>query len=455
MIKVSVVVPVYNQEKYLERCLDSILGQTLTEIEIILVDDGSTDATPEILSRYQQKDERITILRQQNQYAGVARNNGLKSAQGEYVIFWDSDDYFPEDALEVLYDEITRCDADICVGEAIKMDMSDGTVKENGCINWSRVPEKRPFSKEDIPQFIFNFAIIVPWNKLYKRSFLIDNDLKFSRLRNAEDMYFVMTAFVAAEKITVVDKIVAYYQFRNEGSLSNNFFKDRDTLLNVFLEVKDFLIESGDWENDDIRRSFINKVFVPLVPRILRLDSYEQCKVLYDFDKEEILPAFEIDEFWVEQMYSERNAFELSCMLSCDVNEFLFRQYIYCQKRASYQRDRFLQVKDKLQKAKDKNQKQDEKIANLRKDKENNIQKIQKQREKIEAQNDKIQKKNEKIEKQTDRIQRQSEKIQKQSDRIQRQREKIEKQSEEIQSQKALLDKKLVRAALKIQNLFT
>ena len=129
MIKVSVVVPVYNQEKYLERCLDSILAQTLKEIEIILVDDGSTDATPQILNRYQQQDERITVLHQQNLYAGVARNNGLKSAQGEYVIFWDSDDYFPEDALEALYDEIKKQDADICVGEAVKMDVYTGITR--------------------------------------------------------------------------------------------------------------------------------------------------------------------------------------------------------------------------------------------------------------------------------------------------------------------------------------
>ena len=139
-MKISVIVPVYNQEKHIGRCLDSILGQSLEDIEVILVDDGSTDSTPEILRSYQQKDPRITILQQQNLYAGVARNNGLAAAQGDYAIFWDSDDYFAEDALESLYREIIETDADICVGNATKEDVQTGIVRERCYLNWNMIP---------------------------------------------------------------------------------------------------------------------------------------------------------------------------------------------------------------------------------------------------------------------------------------------------------------------------
>lgn len=462
MVKVSVVVPVYNQEKYIERCIDSILAQSLQEIEVILVDDGSTDSTPDILRRYEQNDERITVLHQQNQYAGVARNNGLKAAQGEYVIFWDSDDYFSLDALESLYNESKKYDADICVGETTKMDMYDGSVKEHCYLNWSRLPDKRPFNVNDFPEYIFNFGINCPWNKIYKRAFVESSKLQFSSLKHANDVYFVMKAFVLAEKITVVDKNIVFYQFRNTGSLSCNSLNNKESILKAFLEVKDFLRESGYWENEKIRQSFVNKAFSSLAARFPMFDNREEFKILYNYQKKEVLPALEIGEACVEQMYSEKNAYELSQMLSCDADEYIFKQYVYYQNKTQQYKDKAFKIKDKLKKVNDKNQRQNEKILNLKQEKENKNEVIKKQREKIETrdnkiqrQTEKIQKQSEKIQRQNEKIQRQSEKIEKQSEKIQRQTEKIEKQSEKISSQKALLETKPVKVALKIHSLYS
>lgn len=434
MVKVSVVVPVYNQEKYLERCMDSILGQTLKEIEVIAVDDGSQDSTPEILSRYQQEDSRVTVLHQQNLYAGIARNNGLQAAHGEYVIFWDSDDYFAEDALEALYDEIKRRDADICVGESTRMDMQTGEVKEKCYLNWDRIPEKRPFSIHDIPQYIFNFGINCTWNKLYKRAFLEQNGLRFSGLKQANDVYFVMAAFVLAGKITVVDSVVAYYQFRNTGSLSGNALHVRENLLQAYLDVKGFLEETGNWENEDIRSSFVNKAFGTMAFRFSMSGNYEEYQELYAYFKEKALPALGIGEADVSRMYSDKNAFELSKLLSCDAGAYAFEQFLFYQKKVSQHRDRISKMRDKLSKADKRNQNLKERVENLKGDMEKRAQKIQRQGERIEKQSEKIQQKNEKIQKQGERI---------------------ERQSEKIQSQQALLDKKLVKAAVKVQNLFS
>lgn len=99
-VKVSVVMPVYNVENYIEECLDSLINQTLKEIEIICVDDGSTDGTLKLLYKYEEADSRVKIIQQQNQYAGVARNNGMKHAVGEYIIFLDSDDFLKKRCLK-------------------------------------------------------------------------------------------------------------------------------------------------------------------------------------------------------------------------------------------------------------------------------------------------------------------------------------------------------------------
>ena len=115
MIKVSVIVAVYNGEEYLEQCMDSICGQTLQDIEIICVDDGSTDSSCDILERYREKDERVQVYHQKNLYAGIARNTGKSHAQGEYLVFWDCDDFFEPEALEKMYEKAKEQDADICV----------------------------------------------------------------------------------------------------------------------------------------------------------------------------------------------------------------------------------------------------------------------------------------------------------------------------------------------------
>ena len=114
-VKVSVIIPVYNVEKYLRECIDSILNQTLHELELICVDDGSTDGSLEILQAYEKKDNRVTVLTQHNQGAGAARNKGLQIAKGEYLSFLDADDFFAPGMLEEAYRKCKSVSADVCV----------------------------------------------------------------------------------------------------------------------------------------------------------------------------------------------------------------------------------------------------------------------------------------------------------------------------------------------------
>ena len=172
-VKVSVVVPVYNTAPYLEQCLDSIVGQSLADIEIICVDDGSTDESPAILESYAAKDLRLKVIHQQNQFAGTARNNGMAAARGEYIMFCDSDDFMAENALELMYEKSKKDEADICVCAGKRYYEQLGlTVDAPGYLEVKRVPEKLPFNRSDNAEHLFSFTTIMMFNKMFRLDFL-------------------------------------------------------------------------------------------------------------------------------------------------------------------------------------------------------------------------------------------------------------------------------------------
>ena len=189
-IKVSVIIPVYNGELYLGQCLDSVCNQTLKEIEIICVDDGSTDSSVSILEKYKEKDDRIQILRQENMFAGAARNTGKKVAKGEYLIFWDCDDFFELNALEEMYNQCKTMDADICVCGGNHYYENRNTLSYfAGYLTETRVPESNLFNRKTNEDYILNFTNEAAWNKMYRRAFIEKEKLDFQCVRNGNDVY--------------------------------------------------------------------------------------------------------------------------------------------------------------------------------------------------------------------------------------------------------------------------
>lgn len=230
--KVSVVVPVYNTAPYLRQCLDSIAAQTLRDIEIICVDDGSTDGSLEILREYEGRDARFVVLQQQNQFAGVARNRGMERARGSYIVFWDSDDFFEPTALEKMYAQIVRYEADICVCGANQFFQETGELRPSTrYLAEDRLPQAAVFNRHTHNDFILSFATVMPWNKMLLRRFIEENHLRFQDRRNSNDTYFCACALLLAERIvTVPDRLVSYRVGR-QGSLVSGLA--RDPLANV------------------------------------------------------------------------------------------------------------------------------------------------------------------------------------------------------------------------------
>ena len=242
--RVSVIMPVYNVIEYLPDTLKAVANQSLKDIEIICVDDGSTDGSDKVLDEFAARDARFTIIHQQNQFAGVARNNGLSVAKGKYVVFWDSDDIFRINALEKLYVEAERTEAEIVVCSANRYD--DQLKKEILTalyLNEPLLPENRPFSRQDMGAHIFNFSTNVPWNKFYLRSFVLEHRLQFEARRQANDTYFVLMAYYYARRISTVSDKLMLYRISTSTSLTDTAGKDPLCALHsyeaVYNDLKD------------------------------------------------------------------------------------------------------------------------------------------------------------------------------------------------------------------------
>ena len=257
--KVSVIIPCYNSERFLRECLDSVVGQTLHDIEIICVDDGATDSTPDILCEYAEQDDRIRILTQENQYAGVARNNGMDVATGKYLSFLDSDDFFEPVMLEKMYDKCEEDVADICVCSAGEYDMATKRVSFPKDLRpeLNVLPLGFPFSAKDIPKHVFTFCNTVPWNKLFRAEFIKSHSLRYPQIELAEDACFTRSALAIAKKITVVDQIFVYYRRGVSDSLiESNRDSYASCVYQALMHLKESFVQYGVFE--EYEESFFN-----------------------------------------------------------------------------------------------------------------------------------------------------------------------------------------------------
>ena len=200
MIDISIVVPIYNAEKYLNKCIDSLINQTKKEIEIILINDGSTDASEKIIKKY--KDTRIKYFKNKNQGIGKTRNFGIEKATGKYLLFVDSDDYLELNACEELYKKAKKDKCDIVVCDFYKI-YDDKKEK-------IKLPSFKSTTLKKSPELLLDINL-APWNKLYKTELVKENNIKFVEKLKYEDAPFVAEALDKANKISKLDKYLNYY----------------------------------------------------------------------------------------------------------------------------------------------------------------------------------------------------------------------------------------------------
>lgn len=221
--KVSVIVPCYNVEKYITECLESILNQTLKEIEIIVLNDGSTDRTLEVIEKYETKDSRIRILSHKNRGLGPTRNRGILESRGEYLAFVDSDDYISNDMLEILYNKAIKENADIVQGETAIF-YEDSNIKEKVRYNLENISDiklsennREFFYKEYYFKRIYSHNA---WDKIYNREFVLKYSLEFGDNKKifAEDNWMQLQVLINFPKICFVHHICYHYR-QQENSI--------------------------------------------------------------------------------------------------------------------------------------------------------------------------------------------------------------------------------------------
>ena len=243
MPKVSVIVPCYNVAPYVVRCLDSLVNQTLSDIEIICIDDKSTDNTLEILNKYAEKDTRINVIASEKN-AGVAttRNKGLAIATGEYIGFVDPDDYVDFDFYEKLYCRAIETNADVTKASVINTDMTTGETALHWGVN---------IVKKHIAYFSSAF-----WSAIYKHDFLKKYNIKFpDGLLTAEDAVFLTHVGTTTENIAFVDDTAYHYFYQRPGSLDSEFLthkKAQSGLTAIKTNLK--MIEKANLEKNDFVR---------------------------------------------------------------------------------------------------------------------------------------------------------------------------------------------------------
>lgn len=261
-VKVSIIIPVYNPGKLLMDCLDSVLNQTLNDIEILCIDDGSTDGSNAILREYCKKDTRIKLFTQKNLGAGAARNLGIKNALGEFIVFLDSDDWIENELCEKLYCQAKSLNVDLVLFNTIRH-------LENG-----KTRDLIHFDKnfnEDYTSFTFDYHYIkdkvlngyfgVIWCKFYRTSFLKDKGILFTKHKMFNDVEFHIKTLLLAKSISYYPEILYHYMMVGQPSLQSSFTGTYDSMCfyDVMVGVKEFLTENDFM--DEFKIEFLNYTF--------------------------------------------------------------------------------------------------------------------------------------------------------------------------------------------------
>ena len=273
--EVSVIIPVYNAEPYLRQCLDSLLAQTMTELEILCVDDGSTDGSPDILREYENRDPRVRVLRQERQNAGAARNNGLAEAGGEYLVFLDADDFFEPELLEkqVKLCETFRADIGLCGAD--QFDVRTGLFSE--LVDFLKLDGlgEVPGAMSPAAENIYQITTPSVWNKIFRADFIREHGLSFQSIPRANDLYFTMAALAEANTVAFREDVLVHYRVGVETSLQTTCEEHPDGFLRALLAVRERLTETGRYER--LERSFIQSLIENSRYNLARLTDHPEA----------------------------------------------------------------------------------------------------------------------------------------------------------------------------------
>ncbi|QSB27326.1 glycosyltransferase [Flavobacterium sp. CLA17] len=312
-IKVSIIIPVYNGEAFLQDCIKSLINQTLIACEFIFVNDGSTDNSIGIIQGYQKKDSRIIVISQINKGISEARNTGIAVAKGEYIGFLDNDDFVKDDMFEHLYETAQHDNLDIVVSKTILG--RDGKYIIKDPVFDVGILYAQPFIQaEIIPNLLKTEDLFAVWNKIYKRSFVDLNNIHFPKNRVIEeDNMFNIQAFNKAEKIVFIDYAGYYYRevatSKSRLTIENDYFSK--ALEKYYFDYKkEYNLTLPDSEIEELKAvRFIQRVFYLLYKCAVTKTS---LKIKYNYIKRMVFHAkvYEIAKKYNQEVIADKGIYE-------------------------------------------------------------------------------------------------------------------------------------------------
>jgi len=312
----SVIVPVYNVEQYLHDCLNSVVAQTYPDYEVICVNDGSTDGSWAILDEYQKKHNQITVITQQNKGLSAARNAGIQAAEGDYLLFLDSDDWIESNTLEILAEKQNGEDL-VCfngrrVFESGRTEDPDAGTSENNLSGWEY------YNKYALVSRKFHFVCSVL--RFYRREYLLKNNLFFEEGIYHEDNLFTPMACYYAQAVKVIADCLYVYRIR-EGSITQTPHKNRlYDLIAVANKLSDFFIPIGDIDKTSVYREIAGEYFKGFLP---------ESTALYGLQDKELIKQINWLYFKKVSVYPRHK--RIFFLLS--IHPILFRIYIWIENR--------------------------------------------------------------------------------------------------------------------------
>ncbi len=331
---ISVIVPVYNVEKYLPQCLDSILCQTFSNIEIICVNDGSTDKSRKILEEYKNKDSRIKIVDKKNGGLSSARNAGMAVAQGEFYSYIDSDDWVTPDMLEKLYENITTFNSDIAICAVHQFDETKQKIDDSNPYYtlgyFDKSFDNTTFSYKDVKPFIMDVCVMA-WNKLYRRSLIEECNAKYPDGFIFEDGPFFFSIFFKTNRVSIVREFLYYYRINRKNSIIQKagmkFLNVIDVVEMMFSKIKDLP------DFDDIRYTFFRKKVEDILYRFQNLKQIYKPAFAAKLAKESSLVN---DEIFPPDMVKGKFRYNYFLFSNLKTGNVLYYEYRKFQMKSMY-----------------------------------------------------------------------------------------------------------------------
>ena len=289
MQKISIIVPVYNTSKYLNKCINSLLNQTLEDIEIILINDGSTDESDSIIKKY--KDKRIKYIHKKNEGIGKTRNLGIEIASGEYLSFIDSDDYVEADFCEKMYNKAIKDNCDIVICDFYK--------DIDSTLEYIKIESFKDNSLNKNPN-ILNIVNLGPCNKIYKRNLFENRNNRFVENLKYEDAPFVCKVLLSAKKIGKVDEYLAHYVIHDKSETTT-----RDERIFDILKITDIMIKELK-KHDYMHDAMINIVVMILTDYTIQQRYINDLELRNKFINESFSYLNALDINWKKCSYLKK-----------------------------------------------------------------------------------------------------------------------------------------------------